>query len=239
MVMNCIDTNAWYSRVDKPERVDYVVFDLDPPESRNGFAQAIRVAHLIGERSMTSGCARIRRRAALTASTRWCRSPAARRTRTPTSSRSVSRGLEAASPGLVTTEWLKKKAGACCRPPAERAREDDRLVTRTTEPGAPVSPAALGGTRREGAPARLRQARSAAAGGAARRPLEPALRGGQARPSVAPSAHGLELVRPQVDVGLGHGERLAGWQQAVLWLVPDDADRAADRVGARLEAVSG
>ena len=35
--MNCIDMNAWYSRVDKPERPDYVVFDLDPPESRNGF----------------------------------------------------------------------------------------------------------------------------------------------------------------------------------------------------------
>ena len=47
--MNCIDMNAWYSRVDKPERPDYVVFDLDPPESRNGFAQAIKVAHLVRE----------------------------------------------------------------------------------------------------------------------------------------------------------------------------------------------
>src|SRR5436853_7017242 len=47
--MNCIDMNAWYSRVDKPERPDYVVFDLDPPETRNGFAQAIQVAHLIRE----------------------------------------------------------------------------------------------------------------------------------------------------------------------------------------------
>ena len=47
--MNCIDMNAWYSRVDKPDRPDYVVFDLDPPESRNGFAQAIRVAHLVRE----------------------------------------------------------------------------------------------------------------------------------------------------------------------------------------------
>ena len=47
--MNCIDMNAWYSRVDKPERPDYVVFDLDPPESRNGFAQAIEVAHLVHE----------------------------------------------------------------------------------------------------------------------------------------------------------------------------------------------
>src|SRR5690242_21782460 len=47
--MNCIDMNAWYSRVDKPERPDYVVFDLDPPESRNGFVQATRVAHLVRE----------------------------------------------------------------------------------------------------------------------------------------------------------------------------------------------
>jgi bifunctional non-homologous end joining protein LigD len=45
--MNCIDMNAWYSRVDKPDRPDFVLFDLDPPESRNGFAQAIEVAHLI------------------------------------------------------------------------------------------------------------------------------------------------------------------------------------------------
>src|SRR5689334_24278834 len=47
--MGCIDMNAWYSRVDKPDRPDFVVFDLDPPDTRNGFAQAIRVAHLIRE----------------------------------------------------------------------------------------------------------------------------------------------------------------------------------------------
>ena len=45
--MNCIDMNAWYSRVDKPQRPDFVLFDLDPPDG--GFALAIRVAHLIRE----------------------------------------------------------------------------------------------------------------------------------------------------------------------------------------------
>ena len=30
--MHCIDMNAWYSRVDKPDRPDFVLFDLDPPE---------------------------------------------------------------------------------------------------------------------------------------------------------------------------------------------------------------
>ena len=50
--MNCIDMNAWYSRVDKPHRPDFVLFDLDPPgldTPDGGFALAIRVAHLIRE----------------------------------------------------------------------------------------------------------------------------------------------------------------------------------------------
>src|SRR6266568_5169514 len=41
--MNCIDMNAWYSRVDKPDRPDFVLFDLDPPD--DGFELAIEVAH--------------------------------------------------------------------------------------------------------------------------------------------------------------------------------------------------
>ena len=108
--MNCIDMNAWYSRVDKPERPDYVVFDLDPPESRNGFAQAIEVAHLVHEaleqlelRSYvkTSGADGIH-----------VLMPITRRSTykdTYELAELVSRGLEAEHPGLVTTEWLKKK----------------------------------------------------------------------------------------------------------------------------------
>src|SRR3954469_601416 len=45
--MHCIDMNAWYSRVDKPERPDFVLFDLDPPDEPGGFPLTIRVAHLI------------------------------------------------------------------------------------------------------------------------------------------------------------------------------------------------
>src|SRR3989440_7440115 len=45
--MNCVDMNAWYSRVDKPHRPDFVLFDLDPPDEPDGFEQAIEVAHLI------------------------------------------------------------------------------------------------------------------------------------------------------------------------------------------------
>ena len=108
--MNCIDMNAWYSRIDKPDRPDYVVFDLDPPETRNGFAEAIRVAHLIREalerielRSYpkTSGADGIH-----------VLVPITRRSFFPETyelAERVSRELEARNPGLVTTEWLKKK----------------------------------------------------------------------------------------------------------------------------------
>src|SRR5207237_10939572 len=45
--MNCIDMNAWYSRVDKPHRPDFVLFDLDPPDEPDAFALCLRVAHLV------------------------------------------------------------------------------------------------------------------------------------------------------------------------------------------------
>jgi bifunctional non-homologous end joining protein LigD len=106
--MNCIDMNAWYSRIDKPERPDYVVFDLDPPD--DGFANAIRVAHHVREaldeldlRSYvkTSGASGIH-----------VLVPIARRStfqQTYEFAERVSRAVEERNPGLATTEWLKRK----------------------------------------------------------------------------------------------------------------------------------
>jgi bifunctional non-homologous end joining protein LigD len=108
--MNCVDMNAWYSRVDKPDRPDFVLFDLDPPDSRDGFAEAIRVAHLIRGaleelelRSYvkTSGADGIH---VLLPITRRATFP-----QTYEFAELLSRQLEAGHPGLVTTEWLKKK----------------------------------------------------------------------------------------------------------------------------------
>jgi bifunctional non-homologous end joining protein LigD len=46
--MGCIDMNSWYSRVDKPERPDFVLFDLDPtPEVP--WSQTIQVALILKE----------------------------------------------------------------------------------------------------------------------------------------------------------------------------------------------
>jgi bifunctional non-homologous end joining protein LigD len=44
--MACIDLNTWYSRIDKPERPDWVLFDLDPSPDV-GFAETIEVALLV------------------------------------------------------------------------------------------------------------------------------------------------------------------------------------------------
>jgi len=108
--MHCIDMNAWYSRVDKPERPDYVVFDLDPPESRNGFTQAIRVAHLVRKALerleldsyvKTSGADGIHVLVPITRRSTYAD--------TYEFAERLSRALEGENPGLVTTEWLKKK----------------------------------------------------------------------------------------------------------------------------------
>jgi bifunctional non-homologous end joining protein LigD len=46
--MGCIDLNTWYSRVDKPDRPDFVLFDLDPAAG-SGFAEVVEVALLVKE----------------------------------------------------------------------------------------------------------------------------------------------------------------------------------------------
>src|SRR5467141_97727 len=106
--MNCVDMNAWYSRVDKPDRPDFVLFDLDPPE--DGFALAIEVAHLIHELLeelglpgyvKTSGADGIHVVAPITRRSTF--------EQTYDFAEKASRLLEQRHPGKVTTEWLKKK----------------------------------------------------------------------------------------------------------------------------------
>ena len=46
--MGCIDLNTWYSRVDKPDRPDFVLFDLDPTPD-TPWANTIQVALILRE----------------------------------------------------------------------------------------------------------------------------------------------------------------------------------------------
>jgi bifunctional non-homologous end joining protein LigD len=105
---NCIDMNAWYSRVDKPHRPDFVLFDLDPPDG--GFELAIEVAHLIRELLdelelpgyvKTSGADGIHVVAPITRRSTF--------RQTYDFAEQASRLLEESHPGKITTEWLKKK----------------------------------------------------------------------------------------------------------------------------------
>jgi len=108
--MHCIDLNAWYSRVDKPQRPDFVLFDLDPPDDPDGFELAIEVAHLIRELLdeirlpgyvKTSGADGIHVVAPITRRSTF--------EQTYQFAEAASRLLEGRHPGKVTTEWLKKK----------------------------------------------------------------------------------------------------------------------------------
>jgi bifunctional non-homologous end joining protein LigD len=105
---NCIDMNAWYSRVDKPTRPDFVLFDLDPPDGE--FGLAIEAAGLLRRaleglelRSYvkTSGSEGIH-----------ILVPVTRRYSFPETHRFaelVSKRLAEQNPGVITTEWLKRK----------------------------------------------------------------------------------------------------------------------------------
>ncbi len=107
--MGCIDMNTWYSRVDKPSRPDFVLFDLDPSPDV-GFPEAIRVALLIKETldlleleslAKTSGSEGIH-----------ILVPIARRhtfTETREFSEIIAGAIARAHPGLATTEWTKAK----------------------------------------------------------------------------------------------------------------------------------
>jgi len=143
--MNCIDMNAWYSRVDKPERPDFVLFDLDPPsldQPEDGFALAIQVAHLIREELerleldsyvKTSGADGIH-----------VLVPIARRAtyeQTYAFAEAVARRLEESHPGLVTTEWLKRKRKGVLVDHRQNARGKTIAAVYSVrpKPGAPVS----------------------------------------------------------------------------------------------------
>ncbi|MDQ3823130.1 MAG: DNA ligase D, partial [Actinomycetota bacterium] len=107
--MGCIDMNTWYSRVDKPERPDFVLFDLDPSPDV-GFAETIEVALILkqaldalGLQSFpkTSGSEGIH-----------VLVPIARRHTyddTRQFSEIVAGAIARAHRGLATTEWSKRK----------------------------------------------------------------------------------------------------------------------------------
>jgi bifunctional non-homologous end joining protein LigD len=107
--MGCIDLNTWYSRVDRPDRPDWVLFDLDPSPDA-GFKETVQVALLVKQALdalelesfvKTSGSDGMH-----------VLVPIARRhtyADTRQFSEIIARALARSYRGLVTTEWTKSK----------------------------------------------------------------------------------------------------------------------------------
>jgi bifunctional non-homologous end joining protein LigD len=107
--MGCIDLNTWYSRVDKLDRPDFVLFDLDPSPDV-GFRETVQVALLVKEAldalelqsfPKTSGAdgmhvlVPIQRRQTYDDTRRFAEI--------------IARALASTHRDLVTTEWTKSK----------------------------------------------------------------------------------------------------------------------------------
>jgi bifunctional non-homologous end joining protein LigD len=107
--MGCIDLHAWSSRIDKPDRPDWVMFDLDPSEGAT-FENVVEVARLVKDTldllelesfPKTSGSRGIH-----------VLVPVARRhefSEAREFAAIVGSALERTHPGLVTTAWSKAK----------------------------------------------------------------------------------------------------------------------------------
>ncbi len=107
--MACIDMNTWYSRVDKPDRPDWVLFDLDPSPDV-GFAEVVEVAQLV--KSLLDGLGLVGYPKTSGADGLHVLVPIARRSTYAQSrefSEIIARTLASTHRSLVTTEWVRAK----------------------------------------------------------------------------------------------------------------------------------
>jgi bifunctional non-homologous end joining protein LigD len=107
--MGSIDMNTWYSRVDKPHRPDWVLFDLDPSDDV-GFEETVQVALLVKQALDTLGlesCVKTSGSDGIHVLV-----PIARRhtyDQTREFAEIVASALARTHYGLVTTEWARAK----------------------------------------------------------------------------------------------------------------------------------
>jgi bifunctional non-homologous end joining protein LigD len=107
--MGCIDLNVWYSRIDRPERPDFVLFDLDP-SADVGFAETVEVALLVKQALDALGLESFPKTSG--SDGLHVLVPVARRYTyddTREFSEIIARALARTHRGLVTTEWTRAK----------------------------------------------------------------------------------------------------------------------------------
>ena len=140
--MGCIDMNVWYSEVDRPERPEFVLFDLDPSPDV-GFPEVVQVALLVKEvldalglegYPKTSGSdgmhvlVPIQRRYTYAATREFADI--------------VAKTLERTHRGLVTTQWVKAKRRGVLIDANQNGEGKTIASVYSVRPreGAPVSP---------------------------------------------------------------------------------------------------
>jgi bifunctional non-homologous end joining protein LigD len=107
--MGCIDLNAWYSRVDRPDRPDFVLFDLDPSPDV-GFREVVQVALVVKQALDALGLVSFPKTSS--AEGMHVLVPVERRytyADTREFCEIVAGALARTHRGLVTTEWSKSK----------------------------------------------------------------------------------------------------------------------------------
>ncbi|HEY2072024.1 MAG TPA: DNA primase small subunit domain-containing protein, partial [Gaiellaceae bacterium] len=105
----CIDMNTWYSRVDRPDRPDFVLFDLDPSPDV-GFTETVQVALIVKQALDGLGLASFPKTSS--ADGMHVLVPVERRYTyddTREFSEIVADAIARTHPGLATTEWTKSK----------------------------------------------------------------------------------------------------------------------------------
>ena len=107
--MGCIDLNAWYSRIDRPDRPDFVLFDLDPSPDV-GFREVVQVALAVKQALDALGLVSFPKTSS--ADGMHVLVPVERRytyAQTREFCEIVAGALARTQRGLVTTEWSKAK----------------------------------------------------------------------------------------------------------------------------------
>jgi bifunctional non-homologous end joining protein LigD len=107
--MGCIDMNTWYSRTDKPDRPDFVLFDLDPSPDV-GFKETVQVALIVKAALDALGLVSFPKTSS--ADGMHILVPIERRYTyddTREFSEIVARAIARAHQGLATNEWSKSK----------------------------------------------------------------------------------------------------------------------------------
>jgi bifunctional non-homologous end joining protein LigD len=137
----CIECHTWYSRIDKLERPDWVVFDLDPSDDV-GFAETVEVALLVRQALDALGLASFPKTSG--ALGLHVLVPIERRHTYDDTRRfatEVAREIAGTHPNVATTEWSKAKRRGVLIDASQNAKGKTMASVYSVRPmpGAPIS----------------------------------------------------------------------------------------------------